>query len=95
MFGRQKPDLDGNALATRAMAIESREDFCQFAALLAENYRRRRKEWENDKLDRFLEGVAAFSGGYDGYVRHTGNDAAAANPWRLLATVLLGAKVHE
>ena len=95
MFSRANPDAEGNALVARAKAIETREDFCQFALLLLENYKKHRKEWENDRLDRFLDGVAAFSGDFEGYVQNTGDVGAAANSWRLLATVLLAAKVYE
>lgn len=95
MFGRGKPaDFDGDSLARRAGTIETREDFSQFAQLLMQNYKKRRGEWENDKLDRYLEAVAAFSSDYEGYVRNTGS-GAEGNPWRLLATVLLAAKVYE
>lgn len=95
MFGRGKPaDFDGESLARRVGTIETREDFSQFAQLLTQNYKKRRGEWENDKLDRYLEAVAGFSSEFDGYVRNTGS-SAAENPWRLLASVLLAAKVYE
>ncbi|WP_396593990.1 hypothetical protein [Brevundimonas sp. R86498] len=95
MFGRGKPtDYDGDSLARRAAAIETREDFVGFAQLLTQNYRKRRDEWENDKLDRYLEAVVRFSSDFDGYVRNTGSNAEE-NPWRLLASVLLAAKVYE
>ncbi|WP_425994540.1 DUF7660 family protein [Caulobacter sp. DWR1-3-2b1] len=95
MFGgKSKANFDGEALAERASTIETREDFSQFAKLLSQNYKKRKREWENDKLESYLEGVAAFSSDFDGYVLNMGNDAAA-NPWRLLATVLLAAKVYE
>lgn len=95
MFGRGKPnEYDGDSLAQRAGAIETREDFVWFAELLTQNYRKRRGEWENDKLDRYLEAVAGFSSDFDGYVRNTGSNAEE-NPWRLLAAVLLAAKVYE
>lgn len=95
MFGRGKPtDFDGESLARRVGAIETREDFSQFAQLLTQNYKKRRGEWENDKLDRYLEAVAAFSSDFEGYVRNTGGNAED-NPWRLLASVLLDAKVYE
>ncbi len=95
MFGRlSSAEYDGEALAERARAIETREDFSRFADLLSQNYKKRRREWENDRLESFLGGVAAFSSDFDGYALNAGQDAAA-NPWRLLATVLLAAKVYE
>ncbi|MEH6697526.1 MAG: hypothetical protein V7672_02395 [Brevundimonas sp.] len=95
MFGRGKPnEYDGDSLALRAGAIETREDFVRFAQLLTQNYRKRRGEWENDKLDRYLEAVAGFSSDFDGHVRNTGSNVEE-NPWRLLASVLLAAKVYE
>ena len=95
MFGwRSSKDLDGEALAKMAGAIETREDFCRFADLLHQNYKKRRGEWENDKLGDYLEALARFSSDFEGYVKNTGSDAAK-NPWRLLATVLLAAKVYE
>ncbi len=95
MFGRGKPtEFDGESLAQRVDTIETREDFSKFAQLLMQNYKKRRGEWENDKLDRYLEAVAAFSSDFEGYVRNTGSNAED-NPWRLLASVLLAAKVYE
>lgn len=95
MFGRGKPkEYDGDSLALRAGAVDTREDFVRFAQLLTQNYRKRRGEWENDKLDRYLEAVAGFSSDFDGYVRNSGSNAEE-NPWRLLASVLLAAKVYE
>lgn len=95
MFGsRAASDFDGEALADRAKTIETREDFVRFAELLAQNFRKRRKEWENDRLDRYLDGLLAFSTDLEGYIHNTGDDPKS-NPWRLLATILLGAKVYE
>lgn len=94
MFGRSNPETEGNALVARVAAIKTREDFHRFAELLSQNFKKRRNEWENDKLDTFLSAIAALSGDFDGYVKNTGNDPTS-NPWRLLATVLLGAKVYE
>ena len=95
MFGRGKQnDFDGESLALRAGAIETRDDFVRFAQLLTQNYKKRRGEWENDKLDRYLEAVAAFSSDFEGYVKNTGSNDAE-NPWRLVASVLLAAKVYE
>jgi len=61
---------------------------------LTQNYRKRRGEWENDKLDRYLDAVAVFSSDFEGYARNTGSNAEE-NPWRLVASVLLAAKVYE
>ena len=64
MFGRGKPtDFDGESLARRVGAIETREDFSQFAQLLTQNYKKRRGEWENDKLDRYLEAHRSLANG--------------------------------
>ena len=95
MFGRGKPtDYDGESLARRAGAIETREDFVRFAQLLAQNHRKCRREWENDNLDRYLDAVAGFVSDFDGYVRNTSSNPEG-NSWRLLASVLLAAKVYE
>lgn len=94
MFKRSDPDIDGDTLVARAESITSAEDFENFARLLTLNFRRRRKEWENDKLVDFLEAISSFSRDFDGYVRSSGVDPSS-NPWRLAATVLLAAKVYE
>ena len=95
MFGRASPEAEGVALVARAKTIETREDFHQFALLLSQNYRKRRREWENDQLGQYLGAIAGFSGDFEGYVQNSPDAAAAANPWRLLATILLEAKVYE
>ena len=95
MFGRGKPtEYDGDSLARSVDSIATREDFARFATLLELNFRKRRGEWENDKLDRYLEAIAAFSADFGGYAKSIGSNAEE-NPWRLLATVLLAAKVYE
>jgi hypothetical protein len=94
MFGWGPKADDGDALARRATEIQTREDFAQFAERLSANYRKRRGEWQNDRLDRFLDAIAAFSNDYESFERNTASDAAA-NPWRLAATMLLAAKVYE
>lgn len=94
MFGSLSPEIEGEAPAARAAAIETKDDFHRFAVLLVQHHKKRRKEWENDKLADFLEAIAGSSSDFDGYVRNTGADPTS-NPWRLLATVLMAARVYE
>ncbi len=54
-----------------APTIQTREDFQQFLALLAEDYRSNGQEWENADLGLFLEALGSYSKDIDGYYKNT------------------------
>jgi hypothetical protein len=79
-----------------APTIQTREDFQQFLALLAEDYRTNGQEWENADIGSFLEALGSYSKDIDGYYKNTNQQVDASAPsWRVFAEMLCGARVYE
>jgi hypothetical protein len=97
MFGmRDKSDSSAKALTAAAKAVRTQADFVQFAQLLARNLKHHRSEWENDRLDHFVEALSRYANDVGGYYRNIGEERDLANPdWSVFATILMGAKVYE
>lgn len=69
--------------------IESKVDFEKFLKLLIQDFNINKKEWENDSLPLFLEGLY-------GYNFDSENDPKEIEPtWKVFAEILLAAKVYE
>jgi len=51
-------------------------------------------EWENDTLERFLEGLHALLGSIENSYLNEGDDIPA-DPWVVMADALLGARFYE
>lgn len=66
--------------------IETKNDFLHFMKMLMNDYNINKDLWENNKLDSYLNGI-------DGYV----DDSLLDNDinWKILANILLAAKVYE
>lgn len=79
----------------RIAEVESREDFVQFVKALSEDFRRNGESWENQRLDRYLEALAAWVADMDGYYQNSGETAPRNVPWRFIAQVLLAATIYE
>lgn len=79
-------------------AIESmttREDFIRFVRELGENYRRDPESWENDNLGTYFDALAAWVEGMEGYYVNTGQSMPKNPDWKMMANILIAAKVFE
>ena len=66
--------------------IKTREDFINFAKELSQNDKNHKHEWENNNLDLFLDVMATFSEGVDGYYKNIHPDILADIPsWKVCA----------
>ncbi|WP_425412963.1 DUF7660 family protein [Micromonospora nigra] len=52
-------------------------------------------EWENNTLPRFLDGLAAWIAGMDGYFRNQGLEVPDQPSWRLVGDMLVAATLYE
>jgi hypothetical protein len=76
--------------------VNNRESFSDFLKLLLEDYKIRSKEWENNRLDLFLEAMQVYSKGIEGYYKNTAPEIDADIPsWKIFADILRGAVVYE
>ena len=76
--------------------IKTREDFIKFAKELSQNYKDHKQEWENNKLDLFLDAMATYSNDVQGYYKNWHPEVSADIPsWRVFADILKGSTLYE
>ncbi|MFL9680484.1 MULTISPECIES: hypothetical protein [Streptomyces] len=75
--------------------IRSREDLIAFVHALHQDFLRRGDEWENQTLDSYLSGLAAWMTDSEGWYRNSGKEFPAAGDWTFLARALQAATVYE
>lgn len=68
-----------------AKDVRNKKDFEIFLGLLKENFENSRSDWENDRLDLFLEGLYGYN---------FGTDEEQAS-WASFAEMLLAARIYE
>ena len=69
--------------------IESKKDFEEFLRLLKDDFQENKEGWDNDNLELFLDGLYGYN-----YV--TTEDESKIQPtWKLVAEMLLAARVYE
>jgi hypothetical protein len=76
-----------------AEQVSSRDDLAVFVRELA--VEATRADWENGRLDRFLEAMSSWIGDMDGWFRNRGEPIPASPDWRLIAQMLSAATVYE
>jgi len=76
-------------------SLRSKEEFAAFVDQLREDLLKRPDEWENPTLDRFLEAMAAWVSGSDGYYRNISQPYPNDINWSFFAGVLLAARIYE
>jgi hypothetical protein len=75
--------------------LHSREDLAALVRGLADEFRRKPEEWENQDLSSYLEAMAAWVDDIDGYFRNRGEAVPVQPTWKTLGQILLAAKVYE
>ena len=83
------------SLEDMAEQVNTRDDFVRFAWALHDDFKRQPAEWDNNNLGVFLEALAAWSNSMGGYFRNIGQPVPEQPSWRLLAEMLLAARVYE
>lgn len=75
--------------------INSRADFVQFVRELCTDLETSAESWENSDLRSYLEAVAAWIEDMDGYYRNSDQPLPQQPSWKILAEILLAARVYE
>ena len=76
--------------------IKSHKDFMKFIELLIEDYKSTGTEWENNNLEAYLEGTLSFMHNIEGYIYFNKDNIDLKQPtWRIMALILLCARVYE
>ena len=75
--------------------IKNREDFIIFIEKLLEDFRNE-KNWENNNLESFIEGMLSWVEDADGYYKNINQMEVLSNPsWRLFADILIASTMYE
>jgi len=82
-------------LDERARAVQTREDLAAFVAELKADLDANPGDWENADLPSFLEAMAAWIQDMEGYYQNTGQNLSDLPPWKVLADVLMAARMYE
>ena len=78
-----------------ASNIKSREDFLLFLEKFIESFKSE-KNWENNNLESFLEGMLSWVEDADGYYENINQMEVLSNPsWRLFADILIASTMYE
>ncbi|MFE1763488.1 hypothetical protein ACFW81_04635 [Streptomyces angustmyceticus] len=75
--------------------VRSRDELVTFVRELHQDYLRRGHAWENQSLDRFLEGLAARMDDSPGWYRNFQKELPQEGDWTFLARALQAATVYE
>lgn len=78
-----------------AERLHTREDLAAFLENLADSLVQEPEVWENDTLERFLRAWSVWIGDMDGYFANRGLPVPEMPSWRLVALMLLAARVYE
>ena len=82
-------------LAERAASVRTRDDFVAFLEALRLDHARNGAAWANPDLQSFLGAAGAWSRDSNGYYKNVGLDPSTLSPWRLLADLMMAARVYE
>lgn len=76
-------------------SVESKEDLADFLAALRNDLIENPDDWENQTLDRFLDGMESWVRVIDAYSRNAGDVEVLSPSWKTFAKILSAAKVYE
>ena len=75
--------------------VKSREDFVEFVGALITDLFANKHEWENDRLDSYLEAISAWVQDMDGYYLNANKSLPENINWNVIAQIFLAAKYYE
>lgn len=88
--------MNDEELARSGNRVVTRSDFVRFVELLREDLHANERNWENTRLEDFLEVIAACTSSLAGYKQNVEKDLDIENlSWNLMAQILLAARVYE
>jgi hypothetical protein len=76
-------------------SIHSREDFVAFVKALSKDLCDNPTSWENANLEHFLEALGAWVDDMDGYYLNQGKTVPQQPNWKVVADMLMAAKMYE
>lgn len=79
----------------KAEAVASHAQFVEFTDALLKDFIENHDEWENIKLDHFLECIAAWARSMEVVYRNAGQTLEQQSPWRLMTDLLLAGRIYE
>jgi hypothetical protein len=79
----------------RIAEIKTHKDLSVFIGELYEDFLNDGDSWENHKLDRFLEALAAWTNDMDGYYKNIGSEVPTEPKWGTFANMLVAATMYE
>jgi hypothetical protein len=75
--------------------ISTREDLSEFISSLANDFRDNASLWENGELGRYLDALAAWVEGMDGFYANMNEPFPDYINWKVFGQMLLAAKYYE
>lgn len=76
--------------------ISNRQEFIEFLESFRKDLNENPDNWENIKLDDFLEAMIRYTADIQGYYDNTNQNINADIPdWRVFADILQGARIYE
>jgi len=75
-----------------AKGVKDKNDFVQFLKLLLDDLVNKPEEWENIKLDHYIESMAAYLESSSEELLNNDNSISA---WRLFAEIMVAASIYE
>ncbi len=82
-------------MVTDPDAVVTKDDLVRFVKSLREDLLRNPGDWENPELERFLEALAAWIAGCDGYYRNFKLPFPHDVTWKFTARALAAASIYE
>jgi hypothetical protein len=86
-------NTNSKAIEDITEGIQTKEDFESFLLLLIEDLKKK-SDWENNDLESYLRGLYGFVQDISGYYKNLRIDIHKPS-WRILADILLAARVYE
>nr|WP_294934856.1 hypothetical protein [uncultured Flavobacterium sp.] len=76
--------------------VTDKTSFSEFVRELLTDLKKEDQNWENKKIEDFIEGIASYSEDINGYYQNMGSTTSAETPtWRIFAQILKGATMYE
>ncbi|MCR9063682.1 MAG: hypothetical protein NXI00_06935 [Cytophagales bacterium] len=76
--------------------VTDRQSFSEFLKLVLVDFEKNSQEWENNRLELFLEAMQRYSEDLDGFYKNVHPDLDANQPtWRAFSDIIKGAIIYE
>jgi hypothetical protein len=82
-------------LEERARSVRTPDDLATLVSELRADFGANPAGWENADLGSFFDAMAAWVRDVDGYDQNAGQALSALSPWRVMADLLVAARIYE